>query len=245
MCGPFVLGRPCRSGKAGQGQSAIMEIPSIRDLAMRPAVWYFDPISPFSYLHIKQFDKLPADLAIEYVPVLFAGLLKANGQKGPAEIAAKRVQTYRICVHMAKQAGIPFRFPPAHPFNPLHALRLLCGAGATAANVHAVFDCIWKDGRDVNAPDTFAALAAQLGVSDAATLIARPEVKQTLIANTGRAVARGVYGVPTFDFGGELFWGSDSIGLMNAYAADAGLFAAGEMARVSDLPVAAARKEAG
>src|ERR1700749_3512717 len=96
---------------------------------MRPAVWYFDVVSPFSYLHLKQFDRLPADLQIEYVPVLFAGLLKANGQKGPAEIAAKRVQTYRMCVFMAQQAGIPFRFPPAHPFNPLPLLRLLCGVG--------------------------------------------------------------------------------------------------------------------
>jgi 2-hydroxychromene-2-carboxylate isomerase len=211
----------------------------------RPAVWYFDPISPFSYLHLKRFGELPADLEIEYVPVLFAGLLKANGQKGPAEIAQKRVQTYRICTFMAQQAGIPFRFPPAHPFNPLHVLRLLCGAGASAANVHAVFDCIWKEGRDVNEPATFAALAAQLGVADAQALIARPEVKQKLIANTERAVTRGVYGVPTFDFAGELFWGADTIPMMNAYAANPGLFADGELARVSSLPAAAHRKEAG
>lgn len=211
---------------------------------MRAATWYFDVISPFSYLHLRQFGRLPADLEIEYVPVLFAGLLKANGQKGPAEIAQKRVQTYRICVFMAQQAGIPFRFPPAHPFNPLPALRLLCGAGATAAQVHAVFDCIWKDGRDVNEPATFQALAAQLGAGDAAALIAQPEVKQKLIANTERAVARGVYGVPTFDFAGELFWGSDSIDMMNAYAADAALFKSGELARVGSLPAAAQRKEA-
>ena len=212
---------------------------------MRPAVWYFDVISPFSYLHLKQFARLPSDLEIEYVPVLFAGLLKANGQKGPAEIAAKRVQTYRSCIFLAQQAGIPFCFPPAHPFNPLHALRLLCGAGASLAHVHAVFDCIWKEGLDVNQPETFAALAAYLGVADAPALIAQPEVKQKLIANTERALARGIYGVPTFDFGGELFWGSDSIALMNAFAANPGLFAAGELARVSSLPAAAVRKEAG
>lgn len=212
---------------------------------MRPATWYFDPISPFSYLHLKQFDRLPADLATEYVPVLFAGLLKVNGQKGPAEIPAKRVQTYRQCVFIAREAGIPFRFPPAHPFNPLHVLRLLCGAGATMPNVHAVFDCIWRDGLDVNAPENFAALAARLGVADPQALIAQPEVKQKLIANTERAAARGVYGVPTFDFGGELFWGSDSIAMMNAFAENPGLFAAGELARVSNLPAAVMRKEAG
>ena len=211
---------------------------------MRAAVWYFDVISPFSYLHLRQFERLPSDLEIEYVPVLFAGLLKAHGQKGPAEIAQKRVQTYRMCVFTALQAGIPLRFPPAHPFNPLHALRLLCGAQPTPAHVNAVFDCIWKQGRDVNDPATFEGLAAQLGVTDARALIARPEVKQKLIANTERAVARGVYGVPTFDFAGELFWGGDSIALMNAYAADGRLFESGELARVSHLPAAAQRNEA-
>ncbi len=211
---------------------------------MRPATWYFDVISPFSYLHLKQFGRLPGDLDVEYVPVLFAGLLKANGQKGPAEIAQKRVQSYRMCVFLAREAGVEFRFPPAHPFNPLHALRLICGAQPTAAHVHAVFDCIWKEGWDVNDPAVFRALAAQLGVDDAQALIARPEVKQTLIANTERALARGVYGVPTFDFGGELFWGSDSIGLMNAHAADPAPFTRGELARVSSLPAAAQRKEA-
>lgn len=48
--------------------------------------WYFDFISPYSYLHLKQFGRLPPDLEIEYVPILFAGVLKHYGHKGPAEI---------------------------------------------------------------------------------------------------------------------------------------------------------------
>ena len=207
----------------------------------RHAIWYFDVISPFAYLQLKQFQRLPADLEIEYVPVLFAGLLKAHGHKGPAEIAEKRRQTYRMCVWLAREHGIALHFPPAHPFNPLHALRLLCGAGATAAHVGAVFDCVWREGADVNAPATFDALAKKIGVADARDLIARPEVKQTLIDNTDRALSRGVYGVPTFDFAGELFWGADATGMMNAYAADPGLFMAGEYARVDTLPASAQR----
>lgn len=210
--------------------------------ASRRATWYFDVISPFAYLHLKQFGRLPADLDIEYVPVLFAGLLKAHGHKGPAEIAEKRRQTYRICVWLAGEQGIVLRFPPAHPFNPLHALRLLCGAGATADHVGAVFDCIWRDGADVNTPETFDGLSKRLGVIDAQELIARPEVKQTLIDNTERALARGVYGVPTFDFAGELFWGADAIGMMNAYAGNPALFTSGEYARVDALPASAQRR---
>ncbi len=210
---------------------------------MQRATWYFDIISPYAYLHFKLHSKIAAPLDIEYVPVLFAGLLKAHGMKGPAEITEKRRHTYRMCVWFAHEHGIEFRLPPAHPFNPLHALRLLIGAGATRANIEALFDCIWQDGRDVNQPAVFAALAAKLGVSDPAELIARPAVKQQLITNTERALKRGVYGVPTFEIGEELFWGADTLPMMNAWLADHALFNSGEMARVDALPAAAMRKE--
>ena len=207
------------------------------------AAWYFDIISPYAYLHFKLHDKIAAPLEIEYVPVLFAGLLKAHGMKGPAEITEKRRHTYHMCVWFAREHGIPFRLPPAHPFNPLHALRLLIGAGGNRANIEAVFDCIWKDGQDVNNPAVFAALAARLGVSNAAETIARLEVKQQLITNTERALQCGVYGVPTFEIGDELFWGADTLPMMNAWLADSGLFKQGEMARADSIPAAVMRKE--
>ena len=206
------------------------------------ATWYFDFISPFAYLHFKQFAKLPAALEVEHVPVLFAGLLKAHGHKGPAEIAEKRRQTYRICVWQAREQGIAMRFPPAHPFNPLNALRLCVAAGATARAVELIFDSIWKHGQDINAVPTLAALAQQLDIPDAQSALADPQVKQRLLHNTAAAVERGIYGVPTFDFAGELFWGADALGLMCAYANDPGLFRQGEFARVDGLPQGAARK---
>ncbi|MBL8383498.1 MAG: DsbA family protein [Burkholderiales bacterium] len=208
------------------------------------ATWYFDLISPYAYLHLRQFDRLPAGLEVEYVPVLFAGLLKAHGHKGPAEIPEKRRHTYRNCVWLAHQHGIALRFPPAHPFNPLHALRLLVAAGATPDHVDAAFSAIWERGEDINAPASLAALAARLGVADPQAALAAPAVKAALAANTERAIARGVYGVPTFEVGGELFWGADSLDMMRAFIADPALFGQGEYARVDCLPAAAMRKEA-
>src|SRR5690348_9010873 len=98
-------------------------------MAVIRAHWYFDLISPFSYLHLKQFGRLPAELEIQYIPVLFAGLLKHWEHKGPAEIPAKRIYTYHHVSWLAARLGIPFRFPPSHPFNPLPALRLVIAAG--------------------------------------------------------------------------------------------------------------------
>ena len=74
-------------------------------------------------------------------------------------------------------------------------------------------------------------------------ILADPAVKATLITNTERAIARGVYGVPTFDYNGELFWGADALGMMRDYAADPALFTHGEFARVDALPAAIMRKE--
>jgi hypothetical protein len=109
----------------------------------QPAIWYFDVISPYAYLHLKQFPRLPADLAIEYRPVLFAGLLKHWGTKGPAELPAKRVHTYRQAVWFAHELGVPFRMPPRHPFNPLKVLRLIIGLGAS----RAVVETAWRGAR--------------------------------------------------------------------------------------------------
>lgn len=205
------------------------------------AVWYFDVVSPFAYLHLRQFDRLPADLEIEFVPVLFAGLLKAHGHKGPAEIPEKRRQTYRICVWLAARQGIALRFPPSHPFNPLNALRLLACAGPGRPEVEAVFASIWERGEDPNEAAVFDTLALELGVADARAVITQPQTKARLAANTERAIARGVYGVPTFDCGGELFWGADALGMMYDHCADPALFSSGEYARVDALEASAVR----
>ena len=79
--------------------------------------WVFDVISPFAYLAFPQLSRLPAHVSVEFVPVLFAGLLQHFGQLGPAEIPSKRRFTYRFALWRARQLGLPMRMPPAHPFN--------------------------------------------------------------------------------------------------------------------------------
>jgi len=205
--------------------------------------WYFDLISPFSYLHLKQFHRLSAGLEIEYVPVLFAGLLKHWENKGPAEVAPKRAYMYRQLVWLAAHLAIPYRMPPAHPFNPLHALRLVIAANPTHAHVEAAFDMIWQEGRDLMTPENLAELGRRLGLKEVQAALADESVKARLKANTEDAIAKGVFGVPTFLMGETLFWGQDSLEMMLEYLKDPQLFATPEMRRVSSLPVGAARPE--
>jgi len=208
---------------------------------MRNAVWYFDVISPFAYLHFTRFGELPRDLAITCKPVLFAGLLNHWGQKGPAEIATKRLWTYRSCQFWADSHGVPFRFPAAHPFNPLHHLRLILACGATPEAVRRVFDQVWTTGADPADEKAFAALARSLGVDDLARL-GSAEIKDTLRRNTEEAAALGVFGVPTFVIDGEIFWGNDSVDFFKAWLADATILEGAEMRRIDNLPISAARK---
>ena len=205
------------------------------------ARWYFDLISPYSYLHLKQFVRLPADLEIEYVPVLFAGMLKHWENKGPAEVPPKRIYMYKQLTWLAGHLGIPFRMPPSHPFNPIHALRLLIAAGPTRQHVEAAFDMVWKEGRDLQDPKELSELARRLGVLDSRA--ADEAVKARLKSNTEAAIAGGVFGVPSFLLRDTLFWGQDSLDMMLDYLKDPGLFTTDEMRRVAALPQGAVRKE--
>jgi 2-hydroxychromene-2-carboxylate isomerase len=190
--------------------------------------WYFDLISPFAYL------ALPRVLAlggVELRPIVFGAVLSHWGQLGPAEIAPKRTQTYRQTQFAAGKAGIPFRFPPRHPFRSLEALRLLTALRGDPAAVQAAFAFIWGEGRDPH--EESAALRDRLPpVTEDAMLAAKDELR----AATDSAIVAGVFGVPTLAIGEELFWGADAMPMAEAFLADPALFQRGEMARLADLP---------
>jgi 2-hydroxychromene-2-carboxylate isomerase len=212
-------------------------------MAERKSVsWVFDVISPFAYLGFHDLRRLPEDVEVRFVPVLLAGMLSHFGQKGPAEIASKRRFTYRFVLWRARTMGIPLRFPPAHPFNPLAALRLIIAAGGGRRAASAVLDAVFRDGRDVTDHRGIGDLAAQLGVADAARALSDPAVKEQLRANTDWAIAQGVFGVPTLVVGTELFWGHDALGMARDYLSDASPFEDPEMRRVESLPVGVERK---
>jgi len=209
----------------------------------RHADWYFDYVSPYAYLQLEAFDRLPADLEVRMKPVLFAGLLGHWEHKGPAEIPAKRRQTYRYCHWLAGKRGVPFKTPPRHPFNPLALLRLSIALDSDIDAIRAIFRHVWGTGHDGQALESLRPLAESLGVGDLESRIGDPSVKDRLRANTDAAIARGVFGIPTFAIGDELFWGDDVTDMMLDYLDNPDLFNQGGLDRLADLPTAAQRKE--
>lgn len=202
--------------------------------------WYFDVVSPFAYLQWQKLRPLLREHDIALVPVAFGAVLAAHGHKGPAEIAGKREFTYRHVLWQARRAAVTLRFPPAHPFNPLAALRLCVAAGDTPAAVDAVFDWIWTQGRAGDSVEALAPVIAALGVDIGA--IGSDATKAALRANTESALLAGVFGVPTLSIGSELFWGNDA----HEFALDAlqhpELLEDAEMQRLKRLPVGVQRR---
>jgi 2-hydroxychromene-2-carboxylate isomerase len=185
---------------------------------VKTLVFHFDPISPFAWL---AFERLPQVLvgcsyAVQYRPLLFAGLLQHWGHKGPAEIEPKRAWTFRHVHWLAAQHGVPLDTPAQHPFNPLPLLRLaLACAGPdgdpSRAVVERILRHVWVGGADAVDADRLAAQRAELApVQDPDS----PAIKQRLRSNTDAAVQAGLFGVPSFTLEGRHFWGLDALPML-------------------------------
>ena len=206
------------------------------------AEWFFDFISPYSYLQLDQVHAWRRRLEITPVPIAFGAVLNHTGTLGPAEVPGKREFMYRQIVWQAQRAGIALTFPPAHPFNPLVALRLCIAAGTTWESVDAIFRHIWRDGRSGVTAADLAAVARMLGVEDVEKATSAPAVKSQLRSNTDSAVASGVFGVPTLRVGSELFWGNDASGMVEEWLDDPQRFASDEYRRLQTLPLGVERR---
>jgi 2-hydroxychromene-2-carboxylate isomerase len=203
---------------------------------MKSARWTFDFISPYAYLQSAVLRKFDGLAHIAYRPVLFAGLLEHHGQKGPAEIPAKKIHTFREVVWRAHAQGIALNLPAAHPFNPLPLLRLSIALGNRPDVVQALFRYVWVDGHLPTDTQAWAQLCQGLGVEDPQALIAQTQVKDTLRQNTEQAIAEGVFGVPTLQIDDQAFWGFDMTDAALAYLAGNPVFSSATMQRAQALP---------
>lgn len=173
---------------------------------------YFDYISPYAYLAWSYLEQRDEEVAL--VPVLFAALLDHHGQLGPAEIPAKRRWLMKDTLRQARRLGVPLSYPASHPFRPLTALRVSQASVAGSEQprvVAALFRHGWVEGGELGDDAAIAEALSRAGLDGGALVGAAnaPAAKQALRQATEAAIARGVFGVPTIDAGGELFWGSD------------------------------------
>jgi 2-hydroxychromene-2-carboxylate isomerase len=187
---------------------------------MKHITFYLDFISPYAYL---AFEELPRTLMgmsymVTYKPVFLGALLRSNSILGPAEIPNKRAWVYRQVQYLARQQGTALQMPAAHPFNPLGLLRLAVATDAKGLPnryvCETLFRHVWQGGADAADAQRLAAITAELAPARSPSDDA---VKAELTQHGAQAIAQGVFGVPSFEVDGKVFWGLDALPMLRSY----------------------------
>jgi len=192
-------------------------------MVMPKVVFLFDFGSPNAYFSHKVIPEMERRTGAKftYVPVLLGGIFKLTNNQSPVQQFAgvknkPQYQQLEIERFIAKHGLMQFRMNPFFPVNTLQIMRGAVAAetaGVLAPYVDAVYHHMWEAPKKMDDPGVVAAALAESGL-DAETLMAlsgTPEIKNQLLRNTSEAVERGVFGIPSFFVGPELYFGKDRL----------------------------------
>ncbi|CAJ0704769.1 MULTISPECIES: 2-hydroxychromene-2-carboxylate isomerase [Ralstonia] len=192
---------------------------------MKQVEFFFDVGSPYSYLAYHQLPKIAQAKGADIVwrPMLLGGVFQATGNSSPATIPAKGRYSNVDLERWAKHFGVPIQQNPHFPINTLQLMRGAVGMQLRSdAEFHrylaAIFSAMFEHPRNLGDLQELAAVLEAAGISPALMLelVQDDRIKQTLRKTTEEAVARGVFGAPTFFVGDEMFWGQDRLHFVEA-----------------------------
>ena len=188
----------------------------------------FDFASPNAYLAYRALPPIlqRTGAALHLAPCLLGGIFKATGNQAPmlafANVRGKLdYDMLEMRRFITRHNLIKFRMNPHFPINSLLLMRAMNATGPEAqhAYVETVLAAMWEDGQAMGDPAVVAQVLSAAGL-DAENILAAAQtdaVKRTLAANTEAAVARGVFGIPTFFVGPEMFFGKERLGQLEEY----------------------------
>ena len=181
--------------------------------------FFFDVGSPNAYFAYRRLPEIAArhNASIGWRPMLLGGVFKATGNRSPIEVPAKARWLRDDLRLSAEYHGIEFRRNPHFPVNTLAIMRGAVGLQreddeeAFTRYLDAAFRAMWVESQDLADPQVISRLVASVGIDPEAfqAMITAPEIKAELKTRTEDAVARGVFGAPTFIVGEDLFFGQD------------------------------------
>jgi 2-hydroxychromene-2-carboxylate isomerase len=188
--------------------------------------FFFDLSSPYSYLAATQLDALTerTQSMAHWRPVVLGAVFKAAENVMPGANPTKARYMLRDLKRWARRYAVPFKFASRFPMNAIKAERLICAAelaqgyAAAAKLGRSLFDSLWVEDQDLNDVATLRACCQRVGLP-ADELLAATEtqpVKDKLRANTDEAIARGMFGAPSFFVGDDHFWGNDRLEFVEA-----------------------------
>ena len=191
---------------------------------MKQMEFYYDLVSPYSYLAYAEAYRVAGEAGAEVVlrPVLLGALHKMVGIKSPIETPAKGNYQARDIRRWARRYGLPMRFPQPFPFRTLKTMRaaMWCAErGSLEPFTREAFALFWEEdgapkgleASDEDGPLREVALRAGLDPEELAAGAEAGEAKEALKGATAAAAERGVFATPTFLVGDEMFWGNDRL----------------------------------
>lgn len=196
---------------------------------LRQVEFFFDFGSPYTYLAYRALPRIVTRNAAQIVwrPMLLGAVFQATGNRSPAEVQAKSRHLHGDMQRWARHWDTQFTWNPHFIINTMTLMRGAVGYQLRAPEqflhyVETIFDAMWVAPRNLGDPTEVAAAlsAGGLDVASFQALVGDPEVKATLKRNTEEAVARGVFGAPSFFVSGELFWGQDRLHFVEAALAE-------------------------
>ena len=185
---------------------------------IKPFDFYFDFISPYSFLAHKEIRKIEnkTNIKIRYKPILLGGLHNLHGIKAPALIPAKAKHMIRDCKLIAERNNIEFRFNSYFPIKSLNLMRgVLVAEEDNIKNYYIdnVFNTIWQDGLNMNDENIIYKILKNLNINPKTFALrsTSSSIKDSLRKKTSDAYEKGIFGAPTFVTNNKIFWGQDRI----------------------------------
>ena len=185
---------------------------------IKPFDFYFDFVSPYSYLAHKQIKKIEnkEGVKISYNPILLGGLHNLHGIKAPAFIPAKAKHMIKDCKLIAEKNEIKFKFNYYFPIKSLNLMRGVLVAeedNIKSYYIDNVFNTIWQDGLNMNDDTIIQKVLKNLNVNPKTFNLrtASSLIKDSLRKKTSDAYEKGIFGAPTFVVNNKVFWGQDRI----------------------------------
>ncbi|MBA1338275.1 MAG: 2-hydroxychromene-2-carboxylate isomerase [Pelagibacterales bacterium] len=184
----------------------------------KPFEFYFDFVSPYSFIAHKEIKKLEKkeSIKIKYNPILLGGLHNLHGIKAPAFIPAKAKFMIKDCKLASEKNKTKFKFNSYFPIKTLNLMRGTFVAQEDEVKsfyIDKIFNAIWEDGLNMNDQNIVDKIIKNMDINPKTFFLRTStlNIKNMLKKKTDEAFAKGIFGAPTFLVNNKIFWGQDRL----------------------------------
>ena len=179
--------------------------------------FYFDIISPYSYIAHKKIEKISTEenILFNYKPILLGGLHKLAEITPPAFNQFKMKNMKNDCELISNKNHLPFKWNEKFPINSISIMRgyLFINVEKRKNYLKKFFNAYWRDNVDLSIEENLTEILNTLEIDQVSFLngISNEKIKEKLKELTSEAFNKKIFGAPTFMYNNKIFWGQDRL----------------------------------